>query len=93
MLEIEAMLERHGLTEYEPRKWCQSGAQAGWSPDLDGTTPCIEIQGESIIVVRINNDIYSERVKSIESELMTLGVVIVVETPDPSFMEYREVRP
>jgi hypothetical protein len=76
--EIEALLEKAGLTEYQPRKWCQSGAQAGWSPDLDGVTPCVEIHGEAIVVANINNDIYSERVKGIEAGLKALGVRVMV---------------
>jgi hypothetical protein len=82
--EIEALLEKAGLTEYKPRQWCQSGAQAGWSPDLDGVTPCVEIHGEAILVANINNDLYSLRVKEIEAGLKTLGVrVVVLDTHEP----------
>lgn len=82
---IAALLEKAGLTEYQTRKWCQSGAQAGWGPDLDGVTPCVEIHGDAIIVANINNDIYSPRVKEIEAGLKALGIkVVVLDTYEPA---------
>jgi hypothetical protein len=76
---LDALLEKHGLTEYAENKWCQSGAQAGWSPDLDGCTPCVEVHGEAIVVVNINNDIYSLRVQEIEAEIKAMGLRVVVD--------------
>ena len=63
MMEIEAVLERAGLTEFERpasgplphiNKWCQSGAQAGWAPDIDEVE--VEERGR---VIKIANDIFS----------------------------------
>jgi hypothetical protein len=60
---LESYLSHSGFTEFQPGRWCQSGAQAGWSPDLDGVLTPIEVKGG---VVDIRNDIYSERVQEIE---------------------------
>ena len=68
---LDTLLQNSGLTEYDTGKWCQSGAQAGWSPDLD-VPDCAAVVVYAGMVT-INNDIYSERVKSIEVGAVSLG--------------------
>ena len=82
MMEIEAVLERAGLTEFERpasgplphiNKWCQSGAQAGWAPDIDEVE--VEERGR---VIKIANDIFSERVIRLAAALRKLGCTVTM---------------
>jgi hypothetical protein len=79
---LDSLLQRHELTEYRNignvSEWCQSGAQAGWGPDLDGHTPSVAVTGSN---VHIYNDIFSPRVQEIANGATGLGYKVTLELP------------
>jgi hypothetical protein len=95
MMEIEAVLERAGLTEFERpasgplphiNKWCQSGAQAGWAPDIDEVRVT-----ERSNFVEIDNDIYSGRVIKLAADLRKLGCKVTLSFEPKTVEELRNL--
>ena len=82
-MNLESLLQKYELTEFERpasgplpyvNKWCQSGAQAGWSPDIDEVR--VEERG---MVVEIDNDIFSERVIKLAASLRKMGYTVTMK--------------
>ena len=95
MFEIESVLEKAGLTEFERpssgplphiNKWCQSGAQAGWAPDIDEVRVT-----ERSNFVEIDNDIYSGRVIKLAKDLRALGCKVTLRFEPKTTEELRDL--
>ena len=73
--QLEVVLACNGLTEFERGRWCQSGAQASWHPDLDEKAEAVLVDEGT---VHIHNGIYSQRVKEIHARALALGFKVTL---------------
>lgn len=80
---FNAFLEHVGMTEFASGRWCQSGCQMGWGPDLDGDSPAIDTRDAhgNFGRVYVANDLYTPRVAAIVKGAEQAGLPCKVKTP------------